>query len=53
MNVQRGDIVLLDYPYPSGGATKVRPALVVQTIMTIVVWSIRSLCRYQCDPKGT
>ena len=30
MNVQRGDIVLLDYPYPSGGGAKVRPALVVQ-----------------------
>ncbi len=29
MNVQRGDIVLLDYPYLSGGA-KMRPALVVQ-----------------------
>ena len=30
MNVQRGDIVLLDYPYLSGGGEKMRPALVVQ-----------------------
>jgi len=30
MNVQRGDVVLVDYPYPGGGATKVRPVLVVQ-----------------------
>jgi len=30
MNVQRGDVVLLDYPYASGGGAKVRPALVVQ-----------------------
>ncbi len=30
MNVQRGDVVLLDYPYSSGGGAKVRPALVVQ-----------------------
>ena len=27
MNVRRGDIVLLDYPYSSGSAAKVRPAL--------------------------
>jgi mRNA interferase MazF len=30
MNVQRGEVVLLDYPYSSGGGAKVRPALVVQ-----------------------
>jgi len=30
MNVQRGDVVLLDYPYSSGGGARVRPALVVQ-----------------------
>jgi mRNA interferase MazF len=29
MTVNRGDVVLVDYPYTSGGA-KVRPALVVQ-----------------------
>lgn len=29
MSVSRGDVVLVDYPYTTGGA-KVRPALVVQ-----------------------
>ncbi len=30
MNVRRGDIVLLDFPYPSGVGAKLRPRLVVQ-----------------------
>jgi mRNA interferase MazF len=30
MNVQRGDIVLLDFPYSDQTGRKVRPALVVQ-----------------------
>src|SRR5262249_21758662 len=30
MNVQRGDVVLVDFPYPSGTGSKVRPALVIQ-----------------------
>lgn len=30
MNVLRGDVVLIDYPYSSGGGMKVRPVLVVQ-----------------------
>ncbi len=30
MNVQRGDVVLVDYPYTTGGGTKVRPVLVIQ-----------------------
>jgi mRNA interferase MazF len=30
MSVRRGDVVLLDYPFASGGGGKVRPALVVQ-----------------------
>jgi mRNA interferase MazF len=30
MNIQRGDLVLVDYPYPSGSGTKVRPVLVIQ-----------------------
>jgi mRNA interferase MazF len=30
MNVQRGAVVLVDFPYPSGTGSKVRPALVVQ-----------------------
>jgi mRNA interferase MazF len=30
MNVQRGDVVLVDFPYPGGKGSKVRPAVVVQ-----------------------
>src|ERR1700675_4102658 len=30
MNVQRNDVVLVDFPYPSGKGSKVRPALVIQ-----------------------
>lgn len=30
MNLQRGDIVLLDYPFSSGDGRKLRPGLVVQ-----------------------
>lgn len=30
MNVQRSDVVLVDFPYPSGAGSKVRPALVIQ-----------------------
>jgi mRNA interferase MazF len=31
MNVQRGDIVLVDFPYSDQTGSKVRPALVVQS----------------------
>jgi mRNA interferase MazF len=44
MSVQRGDVVLVDYPFASGVGAKVRPALVIQNdrdnrrlINTIVV----------------
>jgi len=30
MNISRGDVVLVDFPFSAGGAAKVRPALVVQ-----------------------
>lgn len=30
MKVQRGDVVLVNYPFASGAGSKVRPALVVQ-----------------------
>lgn len=30
MNVQRSDVVLVDFPYAGGSGSKVRPALVVQ-----------------------
>jgi hypothetical protein len=32
MTVNRGDIVLVDYPFTAGGA-KVRPALVIQAVL--------------------
>jgi len=31
MNVQRGDIVIIDFPYSDQSRSKVRPALVVQS----------------------
>ena len=30
MNVQRRDIVLVDFPFPKGSGSKVRPALIIQ-----------------------
>jgi len=30
MNVSRSEVVLVDFPYPSGVGSKVRPALVIQ-----------------------
>jgi mRNA interferase MazF len=30
MNVRRGDVVLVDYPFTAGGGAKVRPVLVIQ-----------------------
>ena len=30
MNVRRADVVLVDFPFPAGSGSKVRPALVVQ-----------------------
>ncbi len=30
MNVQRADVVLVDFPFPSGTGSKVRPALIIQ-----------------------
>jgi mRNA interferase MazF len=30
MNVKRGDVVLVDFPFPQGTGSKVRPALVIQ-----------------------
>ena len=30
MNVSRGDVVLVDFPFTSGAAQKLRPAVVVQ-----------------------
>ncbi len=56
MNVQRGDVVLLDYPYASGGGAKVRPALVVQNdwdnqrLTNTIVVQITSVTRRALEP---
>ncbi len=56
MNVPRGDVVLLDYPYPSGGGTKVRPALVVQNdrdnrrLVNTIIVQITSVTRRGLEP---
>ena len=51
MNVQRGDVVLVDYPYASGTGAKVRPVLVIQNdrdnqrLLNTIVVQITSLAR--------
>jgi mRNA interferase MazF len=56
MNVQRGDVVLLDYPYASGGRAKVRPALVVQNdrdnqrLVNTIVVQITGMTRRALEP---
>jgi mRNA-degrading endonuclease toxin of MazEF toxin-antitoxin module len=31
MKARRGDVVLVDFPFSSGGGSKIRPALVIQS----------------------
>jgi len=56
MNVQRGDVVLVDYPYPAGGGTKVRPVLVIQNdrdnqrLLNTIVAQITSVTRRSLEP---
>ena len=56
MNVQRGDVVLVDYPYPSGAGAKVRPVLVVQNdrdnqrLLNTIVAQITSVTRRALEP---
>ena len=56
MNVQRGDIVLVDYPYASGTGAKVRPVLVVQNnrdnqrLLNTIVVQITSVTRRALEP---
>ncbi len=56
MNVQRGDVVLLDYPFSAGGGAKVRPALVVQNdrdnqrLTNTIVVQITSVTRRSLEP---
>ena len=56
MNVQRGDVVLVDYPYAGGGGAKVRPVLVIQNdrdnqrLMNTIVVQITSVTRRALEP---
>lgn len=56
MNVQRGDVVLVDYPYAAGGGTKVRPVLVTQNdrdnprLLNTIVAQITSVTRRALEP---
>lgn len=56
MNVQRGEVVLVDYPYASGTGAKVRPALVIQNdrdnqrLLNTIVVQITSVTRRALEP---
>lgn len=56
MNVQRGDVVLVDYPYASGSGAKVRPVLVIQNdrdnqrLLNTIVIQITSVTRRALEP---
>lgn len=56
MNLQRGDVVLVDYPYTGGGGAKVRPALIIQNdrdnqrLANTVIVQITSLTRRALEP---
>jgi mRNA interferase MazF len=59
MNVRRGDVVLVDYPFSAGGGTKVRPALVVQNdrdnrrMVNTIVAQITSVTRRSSELTQT
>lgn len=56
MNVRRGEVVLVDFPYPAGVGGKVRPALVIQNdrdnarLVNTVVVQITSLTSRSAQP---
>lgn len=56
MKVQRGDVVLVDYPYAGGGGAKVRPALVIQNdrdnqrLVNTIIVQITNLTRRSLEP---
>jgi len=56
MNVRRGDVVLIDYPYAQGGGTKARPVLVVQNnrdnqrLPNTIVAQITSVTKRSLEP---
>ena len=57
MNVQRGDVVLVDFPYASRGGSKVRPVLIVQNdrdnvrLTNTITVQITSVTRRALEPK--
>lgn len=56
MKVSRGDVVLVDFPFTSGTAQKLRPAVVVQNdsynrrLATTILAPITSNIRHAADP---
>jgi len=56
MNVKRGDVVLVDYPFASGTGAKVRPVLVIQNdrdnqrLLNTIVVQITSVTRRALEP---
>ncbi len=56
MNVQRGEVVLVDYPYAAGGRAKMRPVLVIQNdrdnqrLLNTIVAQITSVTRRALEP---
>lgn len=56
MNVQRGEVVLVDYPHAAGGGTKIRPVLVIQNdrdnqrLRNTIVAQITSVTRRALEP---
>jgi mRNA interferase MazF len=56
MTVQRGNVILVDFPFSAGGGAKVRPALVVQNdrdnlrLPNTIVAQITSVTRRSLEP---
>jgi mRNA interferase MazF len=56
MNVRRGEVVLVDYPYAADSGTKVRPVLMIQNdrdnqrLINTIVAQITSMTRRVLEP---
>jgi mRNA-degrading endonuclease toxin of MazEF toxin-antitoxin module len=56
MNVQSGEVVLVNYPYAAGGGAKVQPVLMVQNdrdnqrLLNVTVVQITSMTRRALEP---
>lgn len=56
MKVSRGDVVLVDFPFTAGSASKLRPAVIVQNdasnrrLDTTILAAITSNTRFQAVP---